>query len=214
MNIARTFVAGCFVFVLSACDSVYYGAMEQIGFQKSDLMRSSVEDAMEAQADAKEEFQSAFERFSSVVTVERSELRDTYDTLNDAYEDADSKARRVTERIEEVEDVSEDLFAEWEQEIGEISSADLRRSSQRQLSSSRKSYAELMRAMRRAESRMAPVLTAFKDQVLFLKHNLNAQAIASLKSELGDIETDVAQLIREMESAIEKSQAYIEELEG
>ena len=214
MSIARTLVAGLFVLALSACDSVYYGAMEQIGFQKSDLMRSSVEDAMEAQADAKEEFQSAFERFSSVVTVERSELRDTYDMLNDAYEDAEGKAQRVTERIEDVEDVSEDLFAEWEQEIGEISSADLRRSSQRQLTSSRKSYTELMRAMRRAESRMAPVLTAFKDQVLFLKHNLNAQAIASLKSELGNIETDVAQLIREMESAIAKSQAYIEELEG
>ncbi len=214
MRANRTLGLVLLIGALTGCDSVYYGAMEKIGFQKSDLMRASVEDAMEAQAEAKEEFQSAFERFSSVVDVERSELRDTYDTLNDAYEDADAKAQRVREHIEEVEDVSQALFEEWEAEIDEISSADLRRSSQRQLDSSRKSYGELMRAMRRAESRMEPVLTAFRDQVLFLKHNLNAQAIASLKSELVGIETDVAQLIREMETSIARSQAYIQELQG
>ncbi len=214
MRANRIFGLVLLIGTLAGCDSVYYGAMEKIGFQKSDLMRASVEDAMEAQAEAKEEFQSAFERFSSVVNVERSELRDTYDTLNDAYEDADAKAQGVREHIEEVEDVSEALFEEWEGEIDEISSADLRRSSQRQLASSRKSYGELMRAMRRAESRMEPVLNAFRDQVLFLKHNLNAQAIASLKSELVGIETDVAQLIREMETSIARSQAYIQELQG
>ena len=35
--------------------------------------------------------------------------------------------------------------------------------------------------MRLAESRIEPVLKSFRDQVLFLKHNLNAKAIASLR---------------------------------
>ena len=203
--IAALFVAGC--------DTAYYGAMSQFGIEKSDILRDRVEDAMEAQSDAKEEFQSAFEQFSSVVEVERTELKETYEDLNEAYEDAESKALAVSDRIDAVEDVSEDLFSEWESEIEEISSADLRRASGRQLRDSRTRYGQLMKSMRRAESRMAPVLTAFKDQVLFLKHNLNAQAIASLRNELGNIETDVSTLIREMEASIERSQAFIRDMQ-
>ena len=59
---------------------------------------------------------------------------------------------------------------------------------------------------------MEPVLNAFRDQVLFLKHNLNATAIASLKGELGMIETDVAALVQDMEASIARSPAFIEEM--
>jgi len=43
---------------------------------------------------------------------------------------------------------------------------------------------------------MDPVLEAFEDQVLFLKHNLNAQAIGALENELGQIRQDVDSLSR------------------
>ena len=58
--------------------------------------------------------------------------------------------------------------------------------------------------------KIGPVLTAFADQVLFLKHNLNAQALASLQDELIAIETDIAGLIREMEVSIAEANAFIE----
>ncbi len=67
----------------------------------------------------------------------------------------------------------------------------------------------MIRAMRRAESKMDPVLSAFNDQVLFLKHNLNAKAVASLKGELASVETDIAALIREMESSIAEANEFI-----
>lgn len=60
---------------------------------------------------------------------------------------------------------------------------------------------------------MQPVLTAFNDHVLFLKHNLNAQAIASLKGELGSIESNVSKLIKEMEASISQSQRFIKEMQ-
>jgi hypothetical protein len=63
--------------------------------------------------------------------------------------------------------------------------------------------------MRRAESKIDPVLSAFRDQVLYLKHNLNARAIASLQTELLTVETDVANLVREMEKAISEADGFI-----
>ena len=50
------------------------------------------------------------------------------------------------------------------------------------LNDTRKRYKQLMSSMRRAENSMEPVLVAFQDQVLVLKHNLNARAIGALAS--------------------------------
>lgn len=197
----------------AGCESAYYSAWEQVGVHKRDILVDRVEDAAQAQEDAKAEFESALELFSSVVNVPASKLKDTYEELSDAYDDAESRAERVRDRIDSVESVSDALFDEWADEVKIISNERLRASSAAQLERSKQQYAELIRAMRRAEGKMEPVLTAFRDQVLFLKHNLNAQAIASLKGELALIQSDVAVLIRDMEASIAKSQAFIEDMQ-
>jgi hypothetical protein len=198
--------------LLAGCETAYYSVNEQFGRLKNDILVDRVESAMDAQEDAKEEFRSAFEQFESVVGVADTDLKAAYRKLSGAFEDAESKADAVRGRIDAVEDVSEDLFEEWEEEIEQISNADLRGKSKAQLRTSRSKYSSLIRAMKQAESRMEPVLTSFRDHVLFLKHNLNAQAIASLKSELGSIESDVGRLIAEMETSIAQAQSFIEDM--
>ncbi len=66
--------------------------------------------------------------------------------------------------------------------------------------------------MKQAEARMAPVLARFNDQVLFLKHNLNAAAIAGLQPQAAAIQTDVAALVREMEASINEANAFISQM--
>jgi len=70
-------------------------------------------------------------------------------------------------------------------------------------------YKEMIGAMKRAESTMKPVLAALKDRALFLKHNLNAQAIASLSENLGEVEKDVSALVAEMERSIDEANQFI-----
>ena len=204
----------CCLLSLGACESAYYGMNEQFGRLKNDILVDRVEDAMESQEEAKEEFKDALEQFEAVVGVPESELKSVYNRLSDAYEDAEGKASVVSSQIDSVEDVSEDLFDEWAEEIEEISSASLRNKSAAQLKSSKRSYANLIKAMKRAESRMAPVLTSFNDHVLFLKHNLNAQAISSLRGDLSGIESDVGRLIAEMEKSIAEAQSFIKSMDG
>jgi hypothetical protein len=188
---------------------MYYAGMEKMGYHKRDLMVSDVEKARDAQQEAKEQFKSALDRFTTVLNIKGGELQDKYDTLNAEYERSEAKAQAVRDRIASVEDVSQALFTEWEAELKEYSSASLRRSSQTKLTQTRTQYVKLIRAMKRAESKMPPVLGKFKDQVLFLKHNLNAQAIASLKSELGSVESNIKILIKEMETSIKQADTFI-----
>jgi len=56
-------------------------------------------------------------------------------------------------------------------------------------------------------------LVAFQDQVLVLKHNLNARAIGALRSELDSIERDTANLIAQMQKAIAEANAFIDSME-
>lgn len=197
---------------VSGCDTAYYGAWEKLGVHKRDILRDRVEAAMVSQEDAKEEFRSALERFESVAGTQSGALKDAYTELQSTYDDAELRADVVHSRIEAVDAVSGDLFAEWEAEIQQISNTRMQTDSRRQLKSSQAAYQGLMVSMRRAEARMQPVLTAFKDQVLYLKHNLNAQAISSLRGELKMIEGDVGRLIAEMEESIRKSQMFLKDL--
>lgn len=209
----RTLVILVVTLVLAGCETAYYGINEKFGRMKPDILVDRVEEAMEAQEDAKEEFKSALEQFEAVVGIPEGELKSTYNRLQNAFEDAEARATEVSERIDAVEDVSGDLFDEWQDELDEISNANLRRKSASQLRSSRTRAADLIKAMRRAEARMDPVLTSFRDHVLYLKHNLNAQAIASLRGELSGIDRDVGRLIREMETSIAEAERFIQQMD-
>jgi SMC interacting uncharacterized protein involved in chromosome segregation len=199
--------------VLSACSSAQYAVMEKFGIHKREILVDRVEDARDSQQEAKEQFASALEEFSAVLNFDGGTLEDKYKQLNAELEESEERAEDVRERIDKVEDVAEALFDEWEDELKLYSSENLRRSSAKKLKETRSHYQSLMKAMRRAEAKIEPVLTPLRDQVLYLKHNLNAQAIASLQSELGRVEGDVSALIREMEAAIREADAFIGQLE-
>ncbi|MCH8500966.1 MAG: DUF2959 domain-containing protein [Aliidiomarina sp.] len=209
MRTTQIVILTALVLTLSACSSVYYNTMERFGYEKRDILVSRVENARDAQADAQETFANALEQFQSVVNVPESELSRTYNNLSRAYDQSKDSADRVSQRIRDIETVARDLFREWERELREYSSDSLRRQSEQQLRDTERQYDTLIQQMRRAESRMEPVLTAFNDQVLFLKHNLNAQAIGALRGELGQIESDVSSLISQMQEAIAESEAFI-----
>ncbi len=59
---------------------------------------------------------------------------------------------------------------------------------------------------------MDPVLTRLHDQVLYLKHNLNAEAIASLKGESTNIQAEIAALLLDMNAAIARANNFIKTL--
>ncbi|MFV0276795.1 MAG: DUF2959 domain-containing protein [Parahaliea sp.] len=200
--------------LLTGCETAYYSAAEQVGIHKRDILVDRVEDSRNAQQEAEEQFESALEHFQAVVGFDGGDLQDAYEDLNDEYENSVEAAQNVRERINAVESVAKALFEEWGEEIEEYNNASFKAKSQRQLRETRQRYADLIATMRKAESRMDPVLVALKDNVLFLKHNLNAQAVGSLKSEFQGIARDVDVLIAEMRKSIEASNAFIESMQN
>ena len=198
---------------LTACSSMYYGALESAGIPKRELMVHRVEKARDTQEATKEQFKTALEQFTAVTNFNGGDLEVVYNNLNTEYENSIDQSKKIRKRIDDIKDVSAALFVEWEQEIEEFSSASLKRSSKDQLQETKRQYGQLINAMEKAESKLDPVLTVFKDQVMYLKHNLNARAISSLKGELSGIQSDVSSLIAAMESSIDEANSFINSME-
>lgn len=198
---------------LAGCQSAYYAAAEKVGFAKRDILVSRVESARDSQQDAKEEITDALAEFRKVVAVQGGELEKRYDALSAQLGDSERAANEVRDRVDAVEDVAEALFKEWHEELGQYSDASLRAKSDRQLRATRARYDQLMTAMRRAEGKLEPALRPLRDQVLYLKHNLNAQAIAGLKGEVAQVDAQVTQLVAELDRAIAEADRFIRELE-
>jgi hypothetical protein len=199
---------------VGGCSSAYYGAMEKIGIAKREILVDRVKKAQETQTEAKEQFASALEHFLAVTKIDGGDLQRKYEAMNSEFTRSESRAKDVRDRIAAVEDVADALFREWRQELKQYSSASLRSESERQLNVTRQRYEDLMRLMKRAADRMDPVLATFRDQVLFMKHNLNARALASLTTTSRDLEADISRLIADMEASIRESESFIKTLQS
>jgi hypothetical protein len=200
--------------LLAGCSSTYYNTLEKFGYAKREILVDRVKKAQESQTEAKQQFASALEHFLAVAKVDGGDLQRKYEEMNSEFTRSEDRAKEVRDRIASVDDVAEALFKEWNQELGQYSNQTLRAESQRQLDATRRRYDDLMRLMRRAADRMDPVLATFKDQVLFLKHNLNARALSSLTNTSHDLEADISRLIADMETSIRESEAFIKTLQS
>lgn len=214
MSLFKKFIIIASLLSLTACQSAYYTAWEKLGVEKRDILVDRVEDARDSQTDAQKQFASELAEFTSLINFDGGDLESVYDGLNSQYLESEAAAKAVSKRIDKVESVAEALFSEWEEELNLYTNAKLKRDSQGKLRETQTQYKSMLRAMRKVESSMAPVLSALQNNVLYLKHNLNASAIGALQGEFSVIKSDVNNLIKEMNAAIEQSDSFIAAMKG
>ena len=199
---------------LAGCSGVYFDAMEKVGIPKRKILVDRVQAARGAQQEAKQQFASALEQFLAVTRVPATEMQATYGRLNDEFKRSEARAQEVHDRMDAIDNVAKALFEEWSGELAQYTNPTLRTQSERQLATTRQRYADLMRVMEQAAARMKPVLNAFRDQVLFLKHNLNAQAISALSGTTRELQQDISRLIADMEKSIKEADSFIASMQA
>jgi len=213
MRQSRVITVGLLL-LIGGCQTAYYDAWQKLGYEKRDILVSRVKGGRDAQDTAKKQFATTLQEFQSITSFNGGDLEAKYDKLNAAYTDCESRAQAVTDKINSIDKVAQDMFAEWNSELGEYQNPDLRRSSEQKLRDTKDRYAQLIAIMRKSEASMKPVLGAFHDQVLFLKHNLNAEAIASLQTTAAGINVDVQKLIDDMNASIKEADSFIGQMKS
>ena len=188
--------------------------MKKFGVEKRDILVKRVRDGRKSQEEAKEEFKTALERFKSVIDVEGGPLEDKYEKLNRQLERSEQRAKDVRDRIDSIRDVSNDLFNEWDKELKQYKDRSLRRESERELAETRQRCEGLLRAMEKAQRKIEPVLSPLRDRVLFLKHNLNAQAIGAIDAELVKVQINVDSLVADLDQSIVEAEQFIKSMDA
>jgi Skp family chaperone for outer membrane proteins len=197
------------LFALTACNSIYYAAWEKLGWEKRDLLVSAVKKARGEQKDAGEEFQDAMTQLKKLSGFHGGNLESAYNKFKAEYEDCEAQANKVRGQVREVDQVARDLFREWERETRQYENASLAADSRRRLQETRSRFEQLSSSLHAAESSMDPVLRQFRDQVLYLKHNLNAAAIGSLRGTADTIQADIQRLLEQMNRSIAEADRFI-----
>jgi hypothetical protein len=196
----------------SSCRNTMYSAYEKVGIYKRDLLKKRVVAARDEEKGAQQEFKDALTRLKELSGFEGGELEKRYRKLQSDYDDAAARVTAVHTRVQAVETVAGDLFAEWDKENREIETASLRQVSRQQLNDTRRRYDEMLVALKKSEQSMDPVLHKLHDYVLALKHTLNAQAVAALGGESAKIQADVARLIEDMNTSIARADEFIRQM--
>ncbi|MBT8093050.1 MAG: DUF2959 domain-containing protein [Gammaproteobacteria bacterium] len=207
-------IALFFSIALVGCASVQYSALEKVGIHKRDILVDSVEDARDAQSETQQHLVTAYEELSALIGYEGGELEKQYKRLSKEVEKSSETIEELDDHLVDIDRVSEDLFEEWEAELALYNSAALRSDQERKLAAARKQFASMRTRMQTARSRVDPVMAVLGDNVLYLKHSLNAQALAALKGQATLLETQIDVLIRDMQVAIEEADAFIGRMRG
>lgn len=209
LQIGRTGFVCVLLIMLTGCASVQYSALEKVGIHKRDILVDRVEDARDAQTETREQLVTAYEELSALVGYEGGELEKKYERLSKEVERSRKATQDLDEHLSDIDRVSEDLFDEWESELDLYSSATLRADQKRKLALARRQFMTMRDRMQTARNRVDPVMAVLTDNVLFLKHSLNAQALAALRGQTAVLEGQVDALIRDMQVAIEEADAFI-----
>jgi len=209
----KVFAFLCAMTVMAGCQSAYYKVWEQLGKEKRHLLRDHVQYARDDQEKASEEFKDALTRVKEVYGFSGGDMETCYNRLKDDYDRCAERARVIDERIDQMDRIAKDLFKEWEYEIKAMTHENFKQQSRRSLEDTKKRYVQLSRTTVAARDRMKPVLTKLNDYVLYLKHNLNAQAIGALQQEAEGIETDVNVLIADMTRSIREADAFLKDFD-
>ena len=189
-----------------------YSAYEDLGIYKRDLLKKRVASARDEEKGAQQEFKDALTRLKELTGFEGGELEKHYRRLQSDYDNAAARVEAVHKRVQDVETVAGDLFAEWDKENRQIGTESLRQTSRQQLIETRQRYEEMLSALKRSEQSMDPVLHKLHDYVLALKHSLNAQAIADLRGESTRIQEEVSRLIEDMNTSIAGADEFIRQI--
>jgi hypothetical protein len=200
------------ILLLAGCKSTYYKAMQTLGKEKRDILVARIKDAKKDQDQTKQKLQTTMESFQALTGFKGGSLEKSYNRLNSDYDSASSQAGKLHDKIQSIDQVSNYLFKEWQGEINAMDNAKLKSQDTVMLRNAKGRQATYMRAMRRTEDQITPVLKAFHDQVLFLKHNLNARAIGSLKNTSAGLQSDVADLVQSIDASSREADKLISSL--
>ena len=212
VSLMRAFSLVLLFLLLTGCKSFYYDALEHTGIHKRDLLMQRIEKVRDAQMAAQKQFETTLLEYRSVVLFQSGDLSKRQTQLEEDYRAAQLRARNVRYHLQGVDSVADDLFSEWKSELKDYRTAELRRAAEADYDRTRQQYATLREQLNETEARLQPLLDLLGDQMLSLRHSLNARTLTQSPDAYTQLEQDMKRLSEEMTRANNQADMFIRRL--
>lgn len=207
----RSVAVGLAVGVLG-CSSVYYAAMEQLGWERRDLLVNRVETARDSQSEALTRFLDALGELHDLTQSDAADLPKQFAEFQTAYRAAKAQAVDVQRRVTAVENSGKSLFSEWHADVAATRDSTTRARAQQLCDASEARYRHLLASMQQASAAMPPVLDALGAPLVSLKSNLTPEAVGALQPDLAATAKQVDALASQLEQAIGEANVFVRQL--
>jgi hypothetical protein len=214
----RSVVLAFLLVTLASCSSTSGSFLRSSFFKRSnsaeESLVNSVRRARSEQAQAQNDFTTAFHQFQRLTAPQAVELENLDAELEDSIDDCDDAAETLRERILEIRTDSNTLITEWKAELEEFAGEGMREKSAKMMADTESRTNKVVAALEQVQLKMEPVLLKLHDYALFFNHNLNPRAIATLEDTYKDFDRELKALHAEMATAQAEMNSFLEALEG
>jgi phosphoenolpyruvate-protein kinase (PTS system EI component) len=127
-----------------------------------------------------------------------------------AVEDSEDQAEDLRKGIEKMQAAAVPVFDQWTKDLEAYSNPEMRQRSQARLSAARERYDSVLAAVEPLLVEYETVNQSLRDHVLFLKHDMNPAALATIQDDVRRVAKDAAGLDGRFNSGRAAATAYIE----
>jgi cell division septum initiation protein DivIVA len=178
------------------------GALAQQGFRQTDRLMSRAENSARAIEDTKGELQRTLEAYNSMFDGSAKNPRRAYQISLRGVERSEKRVGDIQKRLNEMQIEADKYFADWTTSLDAIINQDLRRRSEARRDETRAGYDNIHQAALKAVAEYETFIGNFRDQLMFLGHDLNPSSISSLKEDAGKLNGEAAQLFSEADGSL------------
>jgi len=168
----------------------------------------NLESTRDAQKTATDELVASIEAIKAK-TGTGADPGQSYDIARRALATCESRVRAAHNRIRVVETNGQDFFHQWSKENTEYEDRDLKESSRQNRVKLKASFESVIHDMWKADDACRPVLTAIRDQMLFLKHHRNAPAVPERPPGSSDPALPAEALAKQTELAGRRAEEFV-----
>lgn len=165
------------------------------------LVKSSGE-TVQAIGETKLQIQKTLDTYNALLGEDASKLRNLYKGLQKEMEGTAKKRAEIDSRSEVMQQDANTLFESWASSATAIENEDLRARSLERLATTKERFAEIEAVGRKAGELYDPFMKSLGEQVTYLGHDLNAEALASLKPDAEKLNQKAKELLAAIDDAI------------
>jgi chromosome segregation ATPase len=140
--------------------------------------------------------------YNALMADNAKDRKKLYKNLQNEMNNTEKRRAKIDEEAAQMKTEADTLFTQWAESAAAIEKLDLRKRSEERLEATKASYAEIQSVGQKAADLYPPFMKALQDQIAYLGHDLNAEAVASLAPEAAKLNEEAEALTRSLDDTI------------